>query len=130
MAVLLALGAGYAVAHTTHYDTGIEARGADRGTPPNDADVIYYGKVTSPKFACLRDRTVEWVIHRSAHKDLVKDVGHTSRYGAWALKANVGAGATPSDATSVDVIALRKNIGPPGHRHVCRRTSVLIFGSG
>jgi hypothetical protein len=109
----LALGGGVAEAHNTTFPTSVEFQ-TDYTV---NGQVGVAGQVSSPRAACVPNRTVKvFAIFQNGSRELV-DIARTSENGAFAAIGDFG--------NAVDALAkvTRKNIGGSGHRHICGRAS-------
>jgi hypothetical protein len=104
-----------ASAHETSFNSTIKIDGLV-GVTVND--YRYYGHVRSPKGRCVSGRKVKIFSLTSEGRKLI-DTDRTSRNGFWFG----GGDFTPAGVTGthgVRVRVVRRDIGPRGHRHVCR----------
>jgi len=120
---LLAVASPSATAHTRRWGTsssfGMTASGGKAAL----------GTVTSKKAACVKNRKVKLFMVRPGKK--AKQIGVDRRTGApsgngdgyWVIPANLKKGKR------YYAVITQKNIGPKGHKHLCRkyRTSTLPF---
>lgn len=77
-----------------------------------------YGIVESPTAACVSDRTVRISMRIDGSYELI-DTDRTSRKGFWSGGGREGITSRDSRAR-----VTRKNIGLPGHRHICGADTV------
>ena len=111
LAALLTIGAiglGKASAHTIHFKSNVSIRVCCA----SDGLWDFGGEVTSVKARCEPRRTVKLFRKRSGTDELMgRD--ETDSEGAWHVEPN------PSPAGTYYARVKRKDIGPPGHDHIC-----------
>jgi hypothetical protein len=125
LAVAVAAFAFPAVSATAH-ETSSQTDIVDDAFIFNGEEIFVTGHLTSPKEGCLANRTVRLFAMDDAGtpsdpSDDVRtsmDTDRTSRNGGFYLK-----GVFPEEADYVYVRVARKNIGPPGHKHICEPQS-------
>ena len=102
------IGLGTASAHTIHFESTVSIQVCC------DSDGLwdFAGEVTSPKARCEPRRTVKLFRKRSG-PDQLMGRDRTDSVGAWHVEPN------PSPAGTYYARVARKDIGPPGHNHIC-----------
>jgi cysteine-rich repeat protein len=110
----LAVGslAEFATAHFVRY-------GGSLTVTFRSADNVFKGRVSSPRDACERGRTVV-VFRVAAGPDQKIGSARTDSVGRWRLTYNAPAGDYYAKV-------LRKDIGPGAHRHICRGVVTSSF---
>jgi hypothetical protein len=102
------IGLGTASAHTVHFESTVSIRVCCA----SDGRWDFGGEVTSPKARCEPRRTVKLFRKRSGSDQLMgRDT--TDSVGAWKVEPN------PSPAGTYYAKVTRKDIGAPGHDHIC-----------
>jgi hypothetical protein len=117
-AVLVLVGAGSALARTTHYASSISVLTPvyDRGGGTFDLA----GHVTSPHRGCVPDRKVKlYVLHQDGSRTLA-DTDRTSTRGIWGAEMTLG----PQEVGKVFVT--KKNLGTRRHPRICKGASLLL----
>ena len=126
---LLAGGIEVAAGHTKATPTTVEMTGTDRG--PDDTYRAFGDLLTTKK--CRVDRRVKvffnYVPGRGRRGPApvdwtLVDIDRTSRNGMWGGSGAIG--GTSGGVDAVKVRAARKNVGPAGHRHICRADTRIV----
>ena len=121
MAVLggVVLSAGIAGAHTKSYKSG-----SSYGYPTSGAEFVV-GDLQSSNVKCEPGRRIKLFLERGG-ADRKVGTTRTNSTGFWEIKADLQKGKR------YYMRASRKNLGPSGHRHICKayRSSALKFPSG
>jgi len=127
--VALIGAAQVAVAHDTSTPTTVELRGTEQ-VPPGTYRA--YGDLLTTKKCRVNRRakiffnyvvtgrgatgTPEWTL---------VDVDTSSRNGMWAGSGDLN--MTTGGVNRVKIRATRKNVGRPGHRHICRADTEIVL---
>jgi hypothetical protein len=112
---VLVLGATTAVAHRTSFNTEIDVENVD--VLVNGETLIRIeGDLISPKAACRPGRFVVAFTVNEIGEVTIIDSDVTDAEGDFFLQ-----GPLPPDRPDAMFVSVaRKNIGPPGHRHICQ----------
>jgi hypothetical protein len=97
----LVLGVGVAAAHTTSFNSTVTI---------DQSEFVFFGTVSSPRPGCVPNRLVK-LFRRNPDTLVGSDT--TGQDGNWEVAA------FPENAFYYAKVT-RKNIGPSGHRHICR----------
>jgi hypothetical protein len=109
---VLVVGVSSAVAHKTSFSSEIQIVSV---APPPD-DRIVEGTVESPKAKCLPRRKVKlFAIYPDQSQQLIAATKtRENPAGLWTGEGDF------TGAIKIKAKVLRKNIGPTGHRHICK----------
>src|ERR671923_1920311 len=102
------IGLGQALAHTVHFASSVSITVCCA----TDGLWDFGGEVTSPKARCEPQRTVKLFRKRSG-TDQLMGRDRTNSEGAWHVEPD------PSPAGTYYARVTRKDIGGPGHDHIC-----------
>ena len=116
-----------AAAHDTSTSTTVELRGTDH-VPPGTFRA--YGDLLTTK-KCRVNRRVQiffnYVVKGRGPTPewTLVDVDTSSRNGMWAGSGDLN--VTTGGVSAVKIGAARKNVGRPGHRHICLADTEIVF---
>ena len=108
LAALGVIGLGRAFAHTVHFASTVSILVCC----DSDGQWDFGGEVSSPKARCEPHRTVKLFRKRSG-PDQLMGRDETDSQGGWQVEPN------PSPAGTYYARVTRKDIGGPGHDHIC-----------
>ena len=117
LVAMLGIGVAQALAHSTSHPTTIGFRHFT-GYPGN---ALLSGLVESPNTNCVAGRTAKLIVTKPGGERVVVDTTRTSRNGAYGLHGSFNG----DDEARVKVT--RRNVGRPGHRHICRSVTALEY---
>jgi hypothetical protein len=110
----LATGAGVASAHTTRFDSDVSIQ-VGVSFPTNS--YVFNGDVTSPRGGCVADRRVTLFRDEPSGADVAMGSDRSDENGSWSVSKPIS--EVPGN-TRYYAQVKKRDIGRPGHDHICR----------